>query len=396
MIDLGPDSFESSPAPAPAAQPRERAWAQVDLEAIRANIARLQEAAPRSELMAVVKADAYGHGLLPVAKAAREAGATWLGTALLQEALALREAGDQGRILTWLPTPGDRFDLCIRNDIDLSASSTWMISEIAAAAAAVGKRARVHLKIDTGLGRSGAAADDIGEVIREALAATRRGEIEVVGAWSHLAYADSPDHPTIAMQLEVFDKALRLIENQGISLEVRHIANSAATLRSPETHFDLVRPGIAVYGISPGEEVGTDRSLGLRPAMTLGARLVMVKRLPGGHGISYAHQYLTKEEATVGLVPLGYADGIQRCATNVGPVLAGGRIRHIAGRVCMDQFVLDFGDDPARAGDEVILFGPGDRGEPSAHDWAEACGTIAYEIVTCVGPRVPRIYVGAR
>lgn len=394
MKDLGPGAFESAPvAPPPGVRGR-RAWAQVDLNAIRANIARLQEAAPRSELMAVVKADAYGHGLIPVARAAREAGATWLGTALLQEALALRESGDTGRILAWLPTPGDRFDLCIRQDIDLSVASSWMISEIAAAAAAVGKVARVHLKVDTGLGRSGAAQSELADVTREALAATRRGEIEVVGIWSHLAYADSPDHPTIARQLEVFDHSIRLVENQGLEPRHKHIANSAATLRSPQTHFDLVRPGIAMYGISPGPEVGTDKSLGLRPAMTLAARLVMVKRLPAGHGISYAHQYVTKEETTVGLVPLGYADGIQRSASNLGPVLGAGRVRTIAGRVCMDQFVLDFGDDPVHSGDEVVLFGPGDRGEPSAHDWADACGTIAYEIVTCVGPRVERTYVG--
>lgn len=396
MNDTGPASFESPPVGRDPGDMhlRPRAWAEIDLAAIAANTARLVDAAGNAEVMAVVKADAYGHGLVPVARTARTAGATWLGVALLEEALVLRSVGDTGRILAWLPTPGDQFGACVRDDIDIGISDDWMLSEAAAAGAARGRPARVHLKIDTGLGRSGATPSDWPGFVRSAISAARRGEVEVVGIWTHLAYADSPDHPTIAQQLEVFDSAVMTAARLGLDVEYRHVANSAATLKTPQSHFNLVRPGIAIYGISPGPECGTPASLGLRPAMSLGARLVSVKRLPAGHGVSYAHQYVTVKETNVGLVPLGYADGIDRLASNRGPVLAAGKIRPVAGRVCMDQFVIDLGDDEARAGDEVQLFGSGAHGEPTAQDWAIASETIAYEIVTTVGPRVKRIYRG--
>lgn len=396
MSDLGPDSFEGVPTGSHSLMPQLRAWAQIDLSAIEANVARLAEAAPTADVLAVVKADAYGHGLVPVAAASRRGGAQWLGVALLEEAITLRRAGDEGPLFAWLPVPGDRFDECIRLDVDLGVAAPWMLTEIARAAAAVDRPARIHLKVDTGLGRSGVPASQWPTLVREALAATRRGEVEIVGIWSHLAYADSPDHPTVARQIEEFEDALAVAERLGVEPQYRHLANSAATLRLPATHYDLVRPGISIYGLSPGPEVGTASSLGLRPAMTLGARLVLVKRLPSGHGVSYAHQYVTDRETTVGLVPLGYADGIPRAASDRGPVWAAGRNRTVAGRVCMDQFVLDLGDDPAKEGDEVILFGPGDRGEADANDWAEAADTIGYEIVTRIGPRVPRIHIGGQ
>ncbi len=220
------------------------------------------------------------------------------------------------------------------------------------------------------------------------------GHVRVVGVWSHLAYADAPGHPTTDAQVETFREAIALVEAEGLEPEVRHLANSAATLTRPDAHFDLVRPGIAVYGISPMPDDHPSDTLGLRPAMTLTARAALVKRLPAGHGVSYLHRYRTTAETTTVLVPLGYADGIPRNATNVGPVLAAGARRTIAGTVCMDQFVVDVGDDPVSAGDEVVLFGPGDSGEPTVDDWARATGTISYEIVTRIGPRVPRTYVG--
>jgi alanine racemase len=212
--------------------------------------------------------------------------------------------------------------------------------------------------------------------------------------WSHLAYADAPGHPTVRRQAEAFSAAVAAAESAGLRPEVRHLANSAATLTAPDLHLDLVRPGIAVYGISPVPDLGGPPDFGLRPAMTLTGRLVLVKRVPAGSGVSYGHEYVTDRETTLGLVPLGYADGIPRHAGNAGPVLAAGRRRTLAGRVCMDQVVLDLGDDAAAAGDEVVLFGPGDDGAPTAQDWADAAGTIAYEIVTRVGPRVPRTYTG--
>jgi alanine racemase len=282
----------------------------------------------------------------------------------------------------------------VRADVDLSVNAVWALDEVVAAAREVGTTARVHLKADTGLSRGGAAPGDWPDLVEAARKAEADGAVRVVGLWSHFAYADAPGHETIRRQAEEFARAVEHAESAGLRPEVRHLANSAATLTAPEQHFDLVRPGLAVYGLSPVPDVAGPQEYGLRPAMTLSAGMVLVKRVPGGSGVSYGHTYTTARETTLGLVPLGYADGIPRDASNVGPVLAAGRRRRIAGRVCMDQLVLDLGDDPAEAGDEVVLFGPGDQGEPTAQDWAEATGTISYEIVTRVGPRVPRVYVG--
>ncbi len=342
--------------------------------------------------MAVVKADAYGHGLLPSARAALAGGATWLGTAALDEALLLRRAGLEVQLMSWLAVPGERYADAIRADIDVSVNAPWAVDEVVAAARTVGSPARVHLKVDTGLARAGAWIEDWPTLVDVALAAEADGTVQVVGLWSHLAHADAPTHPTIGRQLATFRDAIELAEKAGVRPEVRHLANSAATLALPETHFDLVRPGVSVYGLSPGPEVGSAADLGLRPAMTLAARLAMVKRVPAGQGVSYGHRYVTPGESTLGLVPLGYADGIPRAASNVGPLWAAGRRRTIAGTVCMDQVVVDLGDDHAEVGDEVVLFGPGDAGEPTADDWAAAVGTINYEIVTRIGPRVPRVH----
>jgi alanine racemase len=373
-----------------------RAAAQVDLDAIRGNVALLRERAGSAEVMAVVKADGYGHGMLPSAAAAVAGGATWLGVAVLEEALALRAAGFDQRILSWLAAPGEAYARGVAADVDLSVSSVAALEEVAGAVAEAGgrTRARIHLKADTGLGRGGASRDDWPELVEAARKAEMDGTVRVAGLWSHFAYADAPGHPTIAAQIRHFEEAVAIADGAGIQPEVRHLANSAATLTLPNAHFDLVRPGIAVYGVSPGPEVGEAVELGLRPAMTLWARLVLVKRLPAGHGVSYGHRYVTSGPTTLGLIPLGYADGIPRSASNRAPMLAAGRIRPIAGTVCMDQVCVDLGDDEAAAGDEVVLFGPGDRGEPTAQDWAEVLDTIAYEIVTRIGPRVPRVYTG--
>jgi len=220
------------------------------------------------------------------------------------------------------------------------------------------------------------------------------GTVEIAAIWSHLAYADAPGHPTIARQQAVFEEALARARGLGVDPPLRHLANSAATLALPQTHYDLVRPGIAVYGLSPGPEVGATEALGLRPAMTLRAEVALAKRVPAESGVSYGHRYTTGTETTLALVPLGYADGIPRHATNVGPVQVAGRRHTVSGTVCMDQFVVDVGDEPVQAGDPVVLFGPGDDGAPTADDWAAAIGTINYEIVTRVGARVPRTYRG--
>lgn len=369
------------------------ARAVVDLAAVRDNVGRLRELAGDAQVMAVVKADAYGHGLVPVARTALEAGATWLGVAQLGEALALRAAGVSGRLLAWLYAPGAPLAECVRADVDLSVPAPWALDAVLEAATEAGRPARVHLKIDTGMGRNGAFLDVWTAMLHDAVRAQADGLVEVVGVWSHLARADEVGHPSIDAQREAFGEAVRLAEAAGAHLEVRHLANSAAAVSAPATHLDLVRPGLATYGLSPlpGR---APAELGLRPAMRLEAELALVKDTPAGQGVSYGHTYTTREPTRLAVVPLGYSDGVPRAAGNVAQVQLGGRRHRIAGRVCMDQLVLDIGDTVAAEGDRVVLFGPGDDGEPTAQDWADAVGTISYEIVARLGARVPREHVG--
>ncbi|HVU91607.1 MAG TPA: alanine racemase [Jatrophihabitans sp.] len=366
-----------------------RTEAVVDLSAITANVARMKAGTP-AEVMAVVKADGYGHGLLPAARAALAGGATWLGTAIVDEAVALRAAGISVPLLSWLWTPGetDAVGRAVDSDVDLSVSSQWQLDAVLAAARERGRTARVHLKIDTGLSRNGCYVADWPDLLTAVAKAEAAGEVRAVGIWSHLAYADEPGHPTIGRQLEAFSDALAVAARAGVEPQLRHIANSAATLTLPAAHFDLVRPGIAVYGLSPIAGNG----YGLVPAMTLRAAAAGVKRVRAGEGVSYGHEYTTSRETTLVLVPLGYADGVPRHAGNAGPVWINGARFSVSGRVCMDQFVVDVGDLDVAPGDPVVLFGPGTDGEPTAQDWADAAGTIHYEIVTRVGPRVERVY----
>lgn len=372
-----------------------RVRADIDLAAVRGNVRALrQRASGGAELMAVVKSDAYGHGMLPCARAARQAGASWLGTATPEEALELRAAGDGGRLLCWLWTPDGPWQRALAHDIDVSVSAPWALRAAVAAARATGCTARVHLKVDTGLGRNGCPAAAWPDLVAAARAAEAAGTVRVAGVWSHLACADEPDHPSVAVQLDAFRDALAVAARGGLDPEVRHLANSPATLSLPQTHYDLVRTGLSVYGLCPSPQLGAPADFGLRPAMTLRAALAHVKRVPGGHGVSYGHQYVTPGQTTLALVPAGYADGVPRHASGCGPVLVAGKWRTVVGRVAMDQFVVDLGGDAAEPGDEVVLFGPGEQGEPTAEDWARAAGTIGYEIVTRIGPRVPRAHTG--
>jgi len=384
-------------APAGVASPlcRETARATVDLDAISRNVEVLRHHAGSAAVMAVVKADGYGHGLVPSARAAVTGGASWLGVAQLSEAITLRESGIATPLLSWLHVPGSDFAGAIAAGIDLSVSALWSLTEVADAARSLGRTARIHLKVDTGLGRNGAFGDDWQALLPAARRLQAEGLVSIVGVWSHFVYADEPTHPTVRLQEERFAEAVSDAERAGCDLEVRHIANSAAILTNSGAAFDLVRPGLAVYGLSPVPMLGNPQSFGLTPAMTVTADLAITKRIPAGQGLSYGHQYVTREDTMVGLVPIGYADGIPRNATNVGPLSVNG-IRHtVAGRVCMDQFIVDLGPaSGARAGDPVVLFGTGESGEPTAQDWAEATDTISYEILSRVGSRVPRIYVG--
>jgi alanine racemase len=367
----------------------------VDLDAIRHNVRRLRAIAAPADVLAVVKADGYGHGLVPVARAARSAGAEWIGVAVLEEALALRAHGDRGRVLCWLATPGEPYDAAIEANVDLTASSVWQFEEIATAADRMGTAARLQLKFDSGMSRNGATAAQWPGLVARAAAAQAAGVVEITGVWSHFACADEPDHPSVKAQETALMEALATVAAAGLEPEVRHLANSPATLTRPSSHLDLVRCGLAVYGLSPVPQLSSAAELGLRPAMSVHSRLAAVKRVPAGSGVSYGHSYVTERETTLGLVPLGYADGVPRHVSNRAEVSVGGRRHRIAGRVCMDQFVVDLGDVDARPGDPVELFGPGDADGPTAQDWAEAAGTISYEIVTGVRGRAIRRWVGA-
>ena len=368
-----------------------RAEAVVDLDAVRANVgallARAREANPAAELMAVVKADAYGHGAVPVARAALAGGARMLGLATPEEAVALRTAGIAAPLLAWLWTSDQDIGPALDAGVELGVSSTAHLHAVLR----TGKPARIQLKLDTGLGRNGCLPTDLGALATGAGAAQRSGQVEITGVMSHFARADEPGDPSIDEQLRLFRQLLSQLTEYDIRPRWRHMANTPAVMTRPDTVFDLVRCGIGVYGVDP---LTVPADIDLRPAMTLRARVALVKRVPAGHGVSYGLTYRTSRETTLALVPLGYADGIPRAASNVAEVLLHGRRRRIAGRVAMDQFVLDCGDDEIAAGDEVLVFGPGNSGEPTANEFGQWCGTIGYEIVTRIGPRVPRRYIG--
>lgn len=372
-----------------------RAEAVIDLEAIRDNVRLLRSRVGGRSVMAVVKADGYGHGILQSAAAARAGGADWLGVAVIEEALALRAAGDTGPILSWLAAPGEDYRLAVKADVEVSAYSVPQLTEVLKAARDSGQVAGVQLKVDSGLSRGGARLDEWPALVRAARQAELTGWVEITGIWSHFACADEPDHPSVAAQEVVFREALDIAAGVGLKPRVRHLANSAAVLTRESAWFDMVRVGLAGYGLSPIPQLAGPVELGLRPAMTLRAQVALVKRLAAGDGVAYGHTYVADTDAYVALIPVGYGDGIPRHASNRAPVWVGGRRYRIAGRVSMDQFVVATGDDRVEPGETAILFGTGEHGVPTAQDWAEASDTIAYEIVTRLGGRVSRRYVGS-
>lgn len=364
--------------------------AEIDLANVRHNVKRLAALAAPAKLMAVVKADAYGHGALPVARAALESGASWLGTAHVTEALPLRARGLDAPMLSWLHTADTDFESAIKADIDLGVSG-WELPAIAQAADNVARTARVHIKVDTGLGRNGATMDRLPSLLTEASELQAAGKIRVVGVFSHLAVADEPSRPETDDQVRVFREAVELTEAAGFHLEARHIANTPGTLSRPDAHFDLVRCGIGIYGLSPFQDQSSE-DLGLKPVMTLKVRVANAKRVHADQGVSYGLNYKTHEDTVLVDIPVGYADGIPRSAT-YAPVMIGGKLFRSAGRVAMDQFVMDVGPDenPAELiGEYAVLFG---ENGPHVDEWAAACGTINYEIVTRISGRVPRRYV---
>lgn len=361
--------------------------ARIDLSAIEHNVRTLRELTGTPELFAVVKADAYGHGAVAVARAALAGGATRLCVADIGEALALRAAGIDAPLVAWLHAPDETFVEAVAHDIQLGISS---LTQLLAVADAGGAPAVVHLKLETGLGRNGLAPQDWSAVFAEASRLEQEGRVRVDGVFSHLANASDDDD---RVQVRRFEVGVAAAQAAGLRPTVRHIAATAAAIALPEARFDAVRIGIGLYGLSPFAD-RTSADLGLRPAMTLRARVAAVRRVPAGHGVSYGYAHRTEHDSTLALVPLGYADGVPRQASGAGPVVIGGERFHVAGRIAMDQFVVDVGDHPVSVGDEVVLFGDPEAGAPSATAWADAAGTINYEIVTRIGARVPRVAVG--
>ena len=360
-----------------------RAEAIVDLSAIKHNVALLKEKSG-TDLLAVVKADAYGHGLIPVSKAALEGGASMLGVALLEEAISLREAGISAPILAWLVQPGSDFRSAIERDIDLAVGSLKALKEIQAAS--TDKKARIHIELDTGMTRGGFLNE------WESLSAADFEGVEVVGIFSHFARADEPEELQNQEQLSRFNQMISKFESLGFTNIPRHLSNSAATLTNPPASFEMVRAGIAIYGLTPEVAMGSSKDFGLRPAMQLRAALYLVKDVPAGTPVGYGASEFTKRDTKLGVITMGYADGIPRIAKDAGIWINGERAP-IIGRVSMDQFVVDLGpDSKAKSGDWVVVFGNGSHGEYTADDWGAASGSINYEIVTRIGPRVSRIY----
>jgi alanine racemase len=354
----------------------------VDYGAITRNVRILVGSAAGAAVMAVVKANAYGHGLVETARAARAGGATWLGVAQPDEALALRAAGDTGRILAWLYGPEVAAERLVAADIDVSVSSLAVLGAIVAGAERAGASARVHVCVDTGLGREGTTLEDLPALLDAVERERAAGRVVAAGIWSHLAWADAPGHPTIDDQARRFEIALGLARERDLDFEVRHIANCATTLTRPDLRYDLVRPGIALYGLPPVADPEGGR-FGLEPAMSVTSTVALVKKVRAGQGVSYGHEYVTDRETHLGLIPAGYADGVFRAAGGRAEVAIRGSRYRIAGRVCMDQFVVDLGETTSVVeGDVVTLIGPDG---PSARDWADAAGTIDYEIVCRFG-----------
>ncbi|BBX35164.1 alanine racemase [Mycolicibacterium mageritense] len=375
-----------------ALTPHASAQAVVDLAAIDHNVRVLREHAGSAAVMAVVKADGYGHGAVPVARAALAAGAAEIGVATIPEALALRAAGISAPLLAWLHPPGTDFAPAVNADVEVALSSRRQLDELLTAVASTGRTATVTVKVDTGLSRNGVSAADYPAMLDALGRAQADGAILLHGIMSHLVHGDDPDNPFNDLQAQRLVAMRDHARSQKVPLEVAHLANSPAAMTRPDLAFDMVRPGIAVYGLSPIPERG---DLGLRPAMTLKCPVALVRSVRAGDGVSYGHLWIADHDTTLALLPIGYADGVYRALSGRIDVLINGRRRRAVGRVCMDQFVVDLGPDASDVseGDDAILFGPGTHGEPTAQDWADLLDTIHYEVVTSPRGRVTRTYL---
>lgn len=368
----------------------------MDLSAISDNVKALKKRAKAPFFMAVVKGNAYGHGLVEVARTATEAGAHWLGTAQLSEAIELRKAGITEPILSWLYLASQTSDTireALENSIDVSLGSVHQLDVLAGIAKDLGRPAVVHLELDSGLSRGGARKEDWAALVARARQAELEGTLRVRGVWTHLAWADVPAHPGNAAAVAGFEDAVSAAREAGLTPELRHVSSSANILERPEFHFDMVRAGLAIYGLAPADHLDP-ADFGLRPALSVTAPLVMVKKVPAGTGVSYEHQAITYEPRYLGLIPLGYADGIPKGISGRSVVNIAGRRVPVIGKVCMDQFMVDLGPDATGidVGNTAVLFGDPAEGAASADDWGAAIGSHGDEIINRIAPRLPRAY----
>lgn len=363
-------------------------WAEVDLSAVRHNIGVLREVAQGAEVMGVVKGYAYGHGNPECATAMLEGGATRLGVARVAEALHLREAGVTAPIHVFTEPPPAAARTLVDNDLTAAVYTHEFADALSDAATAAKKSVPVHVKLDTGMHRVGLLSDDVPGAIERI---ARLPGLEIEGVWSHLAVADVPDHPFTRKQLDLFSELVARIERAGIELRYRHIANSAAALSIPDSHYDLVRCGVASFGMWPGPALAG--SADLRPALTLKARVNMTKKVHAGEALSYGLRYEVEQDSRVVTVPAGYADGYDRRLSGRADVLLGGKRYKVSGTVCMDQFMVDIGDDKVEVGAIVTLIGADGSERVTAEQLATHIGTINYEVTTRIPSRVPRIYL---
>lgn len=359
----------------------------IDLEAIASNYKTLKSLTG-AKVMAIVKADAFGHGIIEVSKKLESIGVDFLATADLEEAQEIRAAGIKSPILAWLHGSDTDFAAAIKNDIQIGLSTVAGLEAVATSARQVPSAAKVHLKVDTGLGRNGAALSDWPAVVAKAVELRDEGLVELVGVFSHLSGTSAKDD---ADQLSVFEKAVATAEALGAKFQLRHLAASAAALNQKQAHLDMVRVGIALYGLDPTPDLKA-ADFGLVPAMRVSSEVVSVKQVPAGHGVSYGYLHKTSTPSTLVLVPFGYAEGMPRIATGRASVLLNGKKYPILARIAMDQFILDVGGDQVKVGDEVVIFGNGSRSEPTAEELALAAETINYEIVTRIGGRAKRVF----
>jgi alanine racemase len=371
-------------------------WSEIDVAAVRANVTTLRELADPAEFLAVVKANAYGHGAVPVARAALQAGATWLGIARVEEGVQLRDAGIDARIMLLSePAPAAVPDV-VAHDITPVVYTEAGIDALAKGVIDAGRTRSlpVHLKVDTGMHRVGCTPAD---AVALAKLVAVRDELELAGVCTHLAVADEPEDSYTPEQLDRFDAVLGALDAAGLLPPVVHAANSAGMLVHPRARHTLVRVGIAMYGLPPAPALQGHDGVALQPVMSLRARVTMVKELPAGARVSYGLRYELDRPSRIATVPAGYADGVPRnLGLQGGEVLIGGRRLPIAGAITMDQLLVDVGDAPVEAGDEVVLIGRQGDEEITATEWAQHLGTINYEIVTGIGARVPRTYRGER